>query len=109
MRGDRSRLLDILAAIERIQAEIGSRTLFKQDEKLQVWALYHLQVIGEACRSLSEEFRKEHPDQVWQEAVGLRNILIHHYFEIDEELVWIVIERDLPPFRVIVERALANL
>ena len=68
--------------------------------------LYHLQVLGEACRALSDEFRTRFPDDVWSKAIGLRNILIHHYFEIDQELVWQVVEADLPAFRLAVESAL---
>jgi uncharacterized protein with HEPN domain len=60
---------------------------------LQVWILHHLQIIGEAARSLSDEFRTGHPDDVWGQVVGLRNILVHHYFEIETDLIWNVIER----------------
>ncbi len=74
---------------------------------LQVWVLYHLQVIGEAARALSEQFRTRHPDEIWSGAVGLRNILVHHYFEIDSDLIWNVISRDLPSLRDLVERLLA--
>jgi uncharacterized protein with HEPN domain len=42
-------------------------------------------------------------------AIGLRNILIHHYFEIDHELIWQVVVDDLPPFRAAVESILESL
>lgn len=71
--------------------------------------LYHLQIIGEAARSLSVEFRQLFPDPVWSKVIGLRNILVHHYFEIDEELIWQVVEQDLPPFRETVTAALRQL
>ena len=61
--------------------------------------LYHLQVIGEAARSLSKEFLARFPDPVWSKAVGLRNILVHHYFDIDQQLIWQVVEQDLPLFK----------
>jgi len=83
VRDDRARLLDISLAIDRIQKETAvGRDVFRDDPKLQVWVLYHLQVIGEACRSLSESFRTRFSDPVWSKAIGLRNILVHHYFEI---------------------------
>jgi uncharacterized protein with HEPN domain len=62
--------------------------------------------MGEACRALSPEFRNQHPDPVWSKAIGLRNILVHHYFEIDADLIWQVIERDLPSFRDVVQASL---
>jgi uncharacterized protein with HEPN domain len=108
MRDDRDRLIDIRNAIGRILEKAPEdRAAFDRDEMLQVWVLHHLQVIGEAARALSDEFRARHPDEIWSGAVGLRNILVHHYFEIDSDLVWNVIERDLPALRDLVERVLA--
>ena len=110
MRDDRARLSDISVAISRIKSETAAgQYAFRQDAKLQVWVLYHLQVIGEACRSLSESFRARFPDPVWTKAVGLRNILVHHYFEIDHDLVWQVVVSDLPLFEEVVERALRQI
>ena len=110
MRDDRSRLRDIIRALDQIQTETRlTQEAFLQDPKLQVWALYYLQVIGEACRCLSDEFREQNPHPVWSQAVGLRNILVHHYFEIDADLIWQVVEHDLPPFRKVVEASLHAL
>ena len=75
---------------------------------LQVWVLHHLQIIGEAARSLSLEFRQSHPDRVWAEAAGLRHILVHHYFEIEAAEVWKVVENDLPLLRSRVRQILVG-
>ena len=100
MRDDRQRLKDILKAADQIVSKTGDgREAFEADEMLQVWVLHHLQIIGEAARSLSQEFRQRHPDRVWAEAAGMRNILVHHYFEIDAEEVWKVVARDLAALR----------
>ena len=107
MRSDRARLQDILAAIDRIEQETRSgKAQFLNDAKTQIWVLYHLQTIGEASRSLSTEFRVRHDDPTWAKAIGLRNILVHHYFEIDADIIWEIVERDLPPFRALVEACL---
>ena len=98
MRDDPARLRDISLAIDR-----------RNDPKLQVWVLYHLQVVGEACRGLSESFRARFSDPVSTSAIGLRNILVHHYFEIEHDLVWQVVEGDLPSFRKAVESALKQI
>lgn len=100
MRDDSERLLDILSAINRVLAKTGTGSApFQADEMLQVWAIHHLQIIGEACRCLSQQFRLRHPDEVWGKATGLRHLLVHHYFEIDAALVWNVIEQDLPALK----------
>jgi uncharacterized protein with HEPN domain len=110
VRDDQARLRDILTAVDRIQSETGGGLdAFRDDLKLQVWVLYHLQVVGEACRSLSESFRLRFSNPIWTKAIGLRNILVHHYFEIDHGLVWQVVEGDVPSFRSAVESALKEL
>lgn len=97
MRDERERLLDILEAIERIEkyAILGQET-FEQSELIQTWILYHLQIIGEAARTLSNAIKQQHPEIPWPKINGMRNILVHRYFGIDEAIVWAVIERDLP-------------
>ena len=100
MRDDSERLLDILSAIHRVLAKTGTGSeAFQSDEMLQVWVIHHLQIIGEACRCLSQEFKRRHPDEIWGKATGLRHILVHHYFDIDAALVWNVIEQDLPALK----------
>ena len=109
MRDDGSRLQDILEAIGQIQKyATRGRTAFDQDELIQTWVIHHLLILGEAASGLSADFRNRHPEKVWAEAVGRRNILVHHYFGIDPELVWRVVEHDLPPLKTIVQSILAR-
>ena len=100
MRNERERLLDILEAIERIEkyAILGQQA-FEQSELIQTWILHHLQIIGEAARTLPNDLKQQHPEIPWPKISGMRNILVHHYFEIDEAIVWAVIERDLPDIK----------
>ena len=100
MRDDRERLLDIREAIDRIEKyTVRGRTAFESDELLQTWVLHHLQVIGEASRGLSVGFKEQHPEVSWSKIIGMRNILIHDYFGIDADVVWSVVERELPALR----------
>ena len=97
MRRDRERLEDILEATERIEKyAAGGRTTFESDELVQTWILHHLQIIGEAARGLTEDFRAAHPEVPWSQIAAMRNILVHDYFGIDLEEVWNVVVRDLP-------------
>lgn len=97
MRDERERLLDIQEAIERIERYAAhGREAFEQDELIQVWVLYHLQIIGEAARALPPEFTARHTGVPWPRIVGMRNILVHNYFGVDVAIVWSVVERELP-------------
>ena len=97
MRDEKERLFDILDAIERIKKYAAKgRVAFEQDELIQNWIVHHLQVIGEAAANLSYEFTGTHPEIPWDKIIGMRNILVHHYFGIDLNVVWSAVENDLP-------------
>ena len=97
MRDDRERLLDILEAIEAIEKyAAGDLAAHEAGELVQVWIIHHLQVIGEAGRALSEEFRVKHADIDWSGIIGARNVLVHQYFGIDWDVIWRVVKVDLP-------------
>ena len=110
MRSERERLLDILEAIERIEkyAEKG-KDAFEADELIQTWIVHHITIIGEACRTLPEEFQAGNANVPWADIVGMRNILVHHYFGIDTEAVWSVVERDLPELKLNIQMILKKL
>ncbi|MGH9799924.1 MAG: HepT-like ribonuclease domain-containing protein [Blastocatellia bacterium] len=100
MRDDRERLLDIQEAIERIERYAAQgRETFDQDELIQTWTLHHLQILCEAARAISAEFKQQHPEIAWPQIAGMRNILVHHYFGIDLNVVWAVVERELPTLK----------
>ncbi len=100
MRDDRQRLRDILEAIDRIQAHTSEgHEAFEDNELLQVWVIYHLQILGEAALHVSESLRSTHPDIPWQQIIGMRHILVHGYFQTDVDIVWQVVARDLPILR----------
>lgn len=102
MRDDNERLLDILESIERIEKySIGGRAAFEQNELIQIWMLHNLQIMGEAVRALSSETVERAPEIEWSKVIGMRNILVHNYFSIsiDTDLVWAVIENDLPKLK----------
>ena len=97
MRDDRQRLLDIMEAIERVERYASEgRERFERDELVQTWVVHHLVIIGEACRALSKEFRTQNPHDAWVQAAGMRNVIVHEYFGVDVEIVWMVVDRDLP-------------
>ncbi|HPE49961.1 MAG TPA: DUF86 domain-containing protein [Methanothrix soehngenii] len=109
MRDDRRRLLDIAEAIERIEKYASKgREAFEDDELIQNWILHHLQVIGEAARAISDELKNEHDEMPWQQIVGMRHILVHRYFEVDTDLIWSVVEDDVPALKQQIELILKD-
>lgn len=108
MRLDRERLQDIQDAIEAIEryAAAGAE-VFERNELVRVWCLRHLELIGEAAGKLSEEIRSKAPSTPWRQMVGMRNALIHGYFDVNWKRVWSVIERDIAPLKQTVQELLA--
>ncbi len=110
MRDDRERLLDILEAIDRIFRYVDrGKDAFDGDELIQTWMIHHIEVVGEAAGQVSEELRRAHSEIPWALVVGMRNLLIHRYFGVDPEEVWVAVSRDLPPLRAQIESLLETL
>jgi len=110
VRDDAGRLQDILDSIQRIEEGIGSgRQRFESDEMLQVWVVHHLQIIGEAARSISQPLRVAHPEIPWTNVIAMRSLLVHEYFGVDLEEVWSTAANDLALLRPEVEAMLAEL
>jgi uncharacterized protein with HEPN domain len=59
----------------------------------------NLEIIGEAARNVTDEVRNKYPEIPWRNMIGLRNILIHQYFGVDESIVWEVIKINLAEAR----------
>ncbi len=55
-----------------------------------------IEIIGEATRRLSDEFKDAHPEVPWQKIIGQRNVLAHDYRDIQHEKILAVVSRDLP-------------
>jgi uncharacterized protein with HEPN domain len=57
------------------------------------------EIIGEAVKNLSAEFRKRHNEIEWQKISGMRDKIIHHYFSVDYEILWDAIKNKLPDIK----------
>lgn len=104
MRSDRERLLDIQESIEKIERYTaqGKNTFF-EEELIQTWVLYHLQIIGEASRSMSQGLRDRYSEVPWERVIGFRNLAVHEYFRVDLELVWEIVTKNLPSLQIQVD------
>jgi uncharacterized protein with HEPN domain len=110
VRDNREKWRDILEAIERIEKyAVQGRKAFQENELIQNWFIQHLQIIGEASRVLSADIREDNPQVPWSQMIGMRNILSHNYFEIDLDVVWLVVERELPNLKPQIQAILQTL
>jgi uncharacterized protein with HEPN domain len=100
MRSDIERLKDIAEAVAAVEKyATRGRSAFEKDELIQTWVLHHLLILGEAAAKISDEFKEKHTEIPWSKVVGMRNILVHNYFGIDFDVVWGVVESDLPQLK----------
>ena len=65
-----------------------------------------IEIVGEAAARVGTEVRAEFPEIPWPKVVGMRNPLIHSYFDIDNDRVWDTATEDLPKLKAIIERYL---
>jgi uncharacterized protein with HEPN domain len=98
MSRDLTYVLDILIAARCIQTYMAGidRPTFEQDTMRQDAIIRRIEIIGEATRRLSLEFRATHPNIPWQDMAGIRSRLIHDCDEVSLSLVWDVIQHDIP-------------
>jgi len=80
-----------LSYVEGISRADVENNIEKQDAIVR-----RLAVIGEAATKLPEPIKTALPQIPWQSVIGLRNILVHQYWEIDFDELWVIIHRDLP-------------
>ena len=92
---------DILDAVEKIERYTAGldHDAFCADEKTVDAVVRNLEIIGEASGRLPDAFKGEHDEIEWNKIVGLRNRIVHAYFGIDLEIIWQILQRDLPDFK----------
>ena len=107
---DRIRLRHMLDAALEAEGFLRGRVRADLDNnRMLALALVRLiEIIGEAATRVSDETRKQIPDVPWVLVVGMRNRLIHGYFDVDLDRVWDTVGDDLPPLMVALEVALSS-
>ena len=110
MRSNRERLMDIQDALVKIEKySRRGRQVFDEDELIQIWIVYHLQIIGEASSAMSEGFINQYPNVPWIDIADFRNVLVHEYFRVDVDIVWAIVEQELPDLKNKIESILQTL
>lgn len=106
MKEDSVYLNHILDSIENVFTDTKDLSLEKFLENRQVKdaVTRNVEIIGEAVKRLSEEIYQNYPDVPWQKIARTRDMLIHHYFDVDDQELWKIIEEDLPKLKISVEK-----
>ncbi len=99
MNHDVIRLMHMIDAAEEIIhfTSNSNREELDNDRKLSLAVVHLLEIIGEAANKLSPEFREKYNRVPWSAIVGMRNRLIHGYFDIDLDIVWKTVDSDIAP------------
>ncbi|MBI4431520.1 MAG: DUF86 domain-containing protein [Candidatus Omnitrophica bacterium] len=89
---------DIIEAANKINSYTTKLDLagFGRDSKTIDAVVRNLEIIGEAVKNLPADFRSKHPRVNWKKIAGLRDILVHEYFGIDNDIVWDIVQNELP-------------
>ena len=110
MRDLEERFLDMLEAIQRIgKYAARGRQAFVSDELIQTYIVHNLQILGEAATKVSTVQQAEYPDLPWTKMIGMRNVLVHNYFNIDLDIVWQVVESELPALQEKISRIIGRV
>jgi len=96
----------IQEAIEKIDGYIADFDFesFAQDSKTLDAVVRQLGIIGEAANNLSEDFKVSHPDIPYRRMISMRNMVIHEYFGVNEEVVWDTCKESLPVLKELLSK-----
>lgn len=107
---DKERLEHILAAIDRVARYTKDKTFddLLADDMMYYAVVKNIEMMGEAANMLTSEFQESHPGTPWKMVKGMRNYIVHEYFQIDNVVVWDVVTNELSTLREQITHYLAE-
>ena len=95
---DRIRLNHMLEACEAVTGFVAGRVRADLDTDLMLMfaVVRAVEIVGEAAGKISDETQAAHPEIPWKAMVGMRNRLVHAYFQIDANTVWVAVTQEIP-------------
>lgn len=103
-------LLDISSSTKKILSYTKSKsaTSFANDPKTIDAVIRNFEIIGEAANKIPSKIKKD-LDLPWKEMVGIRNKVIHEYFDVNVDLIWETVKQDIPNLEKNIKRELKNI
>ncbi len=98
-------IFDAITSIETQMRRV-TREQFDDSELLQGFVERKLEIIGEATKRIPDDYKKLYPQIPWKDMAGMRDILIHQYTGVDEDIVWKTVKQKIPRLREQIEKIL---
>lgn len=104
-------LKDILENIERIEKFVNKMSYndFVKDEKTYYAVTRSIEIIGEAVKHIPDSERIMYPEIPWKDMAGMRDKIIHFYFDVDLEIVWLTITEDIPEIKPLIKKVYEDI
>jgi uncharacterized protein with HEPN domain len=102
---------DIIEYMERAELYIRDLTLeeFSADQKTCDAVIRCIEIVGEATKNVPMEIREKYPSVPWRDMAGMRDKIIHGYFTVDFDEVWITVKEEFPKLKPLVKKVLEDL
>ncbi len=88
-------ILDAVLRIEEYTQNVHKEQ-FKENKMMQAAVIREIEIIGEAAKRLTNEFKQKYSNVPWKQMAGMRDKVIHDYFGVDIDIVWNTVKKDIP-------------
>lgn len=93
---------DILDSIAKIESYTNNLTfeIFENNFLVVDAVVRNIEIIGEASKNISPEMQRQFTEIPWQELRGIRNRIVHDYFDVDRSIIWFIVKNELSPLKL---------
>jgi len=101
-------ILDSIKAIEHFVGKLGYNQFIKDDKTVSA-VIRKLEIIGEAAKNIPPFVKEKSAEIDWKSMAGMRDKLIHDYFGVDTEILWVVVKKDVPHIKPLIKQLLEDV